>query len=258
MTRQLDVDRLLEDWLAEGPSRLPDRAVQATIDQLDDIRQRRPSRLPGSQRMHKIIISAAGIAAAAIVAVAAYGSLDRDPRTAGPAGVAFTSERHGYTVTLPENTWRREERPGTWVLGEFFDANSPSGVDYFERLDQTPLRTPTFYVYLASQAIPDGMTFDDWAAVHDAANVRAVPCFGLVGAYEYRSVGGETGRVATQHCNDFTGEGDAWTTVQTLVAHGGRGYAIYVWPGAMGSLMPAESELQAVAADWLARFSFTD
>jgi hypothetical protein len=258
MTRQLDVDRVLEDWLAEGPSQLPERAIWDTIGRLDDIKQRRPSRLPGSQRVHRMVLYATGVAAAVIVAVAAFGSLDRSPQTGAPSGIPFTSERHGYTVILPENAWRREERPGTWVLGEFFDANSPSGVDYFERLDQTPLRVPTFYVYLSSQPIPEGMTFDEWVTVHDAANVREVPCFGLVGAYQYRPVGGEIGRVATQHCDDFTGDGDAWTTVQTLVAHGGRGYAIYVWPGALGSLMPARSELEAVAADWLRRFAFTD
>jgi hypothetical protein len=258
MTRQLDVDRVLEDWLAEGPSRFPERAVWQTIDRLDDIQQRRPSRLPGSQRMHRFVVSAAGLAAALVVAVVALGSLDRSPRTGSPTGVTFTSERHGYSVVLPENQWRREERPGVWVLGEFFDANSPSGVDYFERLDQTPLRTPTFYVYLSSQPIPDGMTFDEWVTVHDAANAREMPCFGLVGAYAYRPVAGENGRIATQHCDDFSGAGDAWTTVQTLVAHGGRGYAVYVWPVGIGPLMPAESELEAVAADWLARFSFSD
>jgi hypothetical protein len=102
------------------------------------------------------------------------------------------------------------------------------------------------------------MTFDEWAAIHDAANTRAASCFGLVGAFERRRVGGEIARIGIQRCHDFTGDGDAWTTVQTVVAHDGRGYAIYVWPGAMGSLMPAESELKAVAADWLARFSFTD
>jgi hypothetical protein len=161
-------------------------------------------------------------------------------------------------VTLPENEWRREERPGTWTLGEFFDANTPSGVDYFERLDQTPLRAPTFYAYLASQTIPEGMTFDAWAALHDDATDRDQPCFDLIGGYEARRVAGETARIGTYRCDDFSGDGDAWTTVQTLVAHDGRGYAIYVWPGAMGSLMPAESELKAVAADWLARFSFTD
>jgi hypothetical protein len=35
MTSQPDVDRALEDWLAQGPSRLPDRVITVTVDQLD-------------------------------------------------------------------------------------------------------------------------------------------------------------------------------------------------------------------------------
>jgi hypothetical protein len=258
MTRELDVDRVLEDWLAEGPSRLPDHAIRDTIDHLDDIAQRKRALLPGSEQMHRLILSATGVAAAAIVAVVALGTLNGNGGPGGPAGVPFTSERHGYTVVLPANEWRLEERPGTWELGAFFEANSPSGVDYYEKLDATPGRAPTYYVYLASQPIPFGMPFADWAAGHDAANTREFPCFYLVGGYEERAVGGETARVATQTCDDWGGPGVAWTTVQTLVMHNDRGYAIYVWPFSDGPNMPPITEIQAVAADWLSRFSFND
>jgi hypothetical protein len=258
MTRQLDVDRVLEDWLAEGPSRLPDHAIRDTIAHLDDIAQRKRTWLPGSERMHRLILSATGIAAAAIVAVVALGTLNGNGDPGGPTGVPFTSERHGYAVILPANEWRREERPGTWELGEFFDANSSSGVDYYERLDSTPLRAPTYFVYLSSQPIPFGMPFADWAAGHDAANAREFPCFQQVGTFEDRTVDGETARVATHTCDDWGGPGVAWTTVQTLAIHNDRGYAIYVWPYGDGANMPPLNEIQAVAADWLSRISFND
>lgn len=258
MTSQLDADRVLEDWLAQGPSQLPERAIHETIGRLDSVRQRRPSRLPGSERMNRLILSATAVAAAVIVAVVALIPLGGGPPLGGPQGIAFISERHGYTVTLPVNTWRKEERPGTWKLGEFFDANTPSGVDYFEALDATPLRTPTWYVYLASQGIPEGMSFDEWAATHDAATDAAEPCFKQLGSYERRAVGGEIARVGTYRCEAFGEERVPWATVQTLVAHRGRGYAIYVWPVADGTLMPPIDEIQAVAHDWLARFSFDD
>jgi hypothetical protein len=161
-------------------------------------------------------------------------------------------------VVLPANEWRREERPGTWELGAFFEANTSSGVDYYERLDATPTGTPTYYVYLASQPIPFDMPFADWAAGHDAANAREVPCFRQVGTFEDRSVDGETARVGTHTCDDWGGPGVAWTTVQTLVIHNERGYAIYVWPFGDGDNMPPLNEIQAVAADWLSRFSFND
>ena len=258
MTSQLDADRVLEDWLAQGPSQLPERAIHDTIGRLDTIQQRKPSRLPGSERMHRLVLAASGIAAAVLVAVVALTPLGDGPPVGGPSGIAFTSERHGYTVVLPANTWRREERPGTWGLGEFFDANSPSGVDYYEALDATPLRAVTWYVYLASQEIPPGMTFDEWAATHDAATDAAQPCVQLLGSYERRAVGGEIARVGTHRCEAFGDERIPWATVQTLVAHRGRGYGIYVWPAGAGTAMPPIEEIQAAAYDWLARFSFND
>ena len=35
MTSQFDADRVLEDWLAQGPSQLPERAIHETIGRLD-------------------------------------------------------------------------------------------------------------------------------------------------------------------------------------------------------------------------------
>ena len=258
MTSQLDADRVLEDWLAQGPSQLPERTIQETIGRLDDIRQRKPSRLPGSERMNRLILSASAVAAAVIVAVVALGPLKGGPPVGGPSGVAFISERHGYTVVLPADRWYREERPGTWELGEFFDANTDAGVDYFEALDSTSGRAAIWYVYLASQEIPEGMGFDAWAAQHDVATVQEQPCFKLLGSYQRRALDGETTRIGTYHCEEFGQELVPWTTVQTLVAHRGRGYAIYVWPVQTGPRMPPLPEIQAFANDWLARFSFND
>lgn len=254
MTRPLDIDRVLEDWLAEGPSRFPDTALQATIDRLDDIRQRRPTRLPRSARMNRLILSATGIAAALILAVVGFTSFNGGSRVGGPPGTDHTSERHGYSVFLPEG-WTVEERPGTWGLGEFFEANTESGVDYFERLD--PNDGPPLYVYLSSQPIPAAMTFDAWVATHDAATRAAQPCFNVLGPTEDGVVDGEHARIVVHGCEDFDELG-AWTTVQTMVAHGGRGYAIYAWPVARGDAMPPPDELKVEAARWLSQFRFSD
>jgi hypothetical protein len=257
MTRQLDVDRVLEDWLAEGPSRLPDRAVQETIGQLDNIKQRKLWWLPGGERVNRIL-PVTGIAATLIVAVVALVSLYGRSDVGGPTGTPFTSERHAYTVILPVG-WTHEERPGTWELGTFFDANTPAGVDYFEDLNKDG--EVTLFAYLANQPIPETMSFDEWAAGHDAATAQGAPCFVLQGGFESAAVDGETARVGVNYCPDFQGGFEtrgAWTTVQVLVAHAGRGYAIYFWPGpGPGSTMPL-TELRAMASDWLSRFSFTD
>ena len=259
MTRELNVDRVLEDWLAEGPSRLSDTLVQQTIAQLDHVPQRRTLPLRGSERMHRLLLTATGLAAViAIVAMALPTILDRSGMGAPPDGVPFTSERHGYTVVLPDGFrgWTRIERPGTWELGEFFDASTNSGADDFEL--RSPTDGPALYVYLSSQPIPTWMTFEDWAAGHDAANRAEVPCFEPEGALGTVVVDGEPARSGTWTCENFSDSGVAWTTVQTLVAHNGRGYAIYVWPAEQGDAMPPLAELEAAAADWLSRFSFTN
>lgn len=257
MTGQFDVDRVLEDWLAEGPDRLPDRVVNATVAQLDDIKQRKSSWLPGSDRMYRLILPATGVAAAFVIAVVALTSFFRGPSVGGPPGTPFTSERHGYTVVLPEG-WTVEEQPGRWLLGDFFDATTDSGVDFFQRLD--PDRGPRLNLYLASQPIPTGMSFDAWAATHDGANEGEHPCFDLVATYPGVTVDGEPARQQAHHCETYFGEGDdgALTGIQTLVSHNGRGYAIYLWPTDTGVAMPPVSDLRVEAQAWLARFTFTD
>jgi hypothetical protein len=256
MTRQPDSDRVLEDWLAEGPSRLPDRVIRATVDQLDDIQQRRLWWLPRSERMNRILLPVTGVAAALIVAVVGLVSLYGTPGPGGPSGTSYTSDRHAYTVVLPDG-WTREELPGTWSLGEFFDPNTDSGLDYFERLE--PKHGPPLYVYLSSQPIPAGMNFDQWAATHDTATSEAQPCFEQVGIFERVDVDTEVGRLGVHRCENFGGPlGDAWTTIQVLVAHGGRGYAIYLWPVWTGPAMPPVDDLRRESSDWLSRFSFTN
>jgi hypothetical protein len=254
MNRELDADRVLEDWLAEGPDRFPDHAIRTTIDRLEDISQRKRL-LPGSDRMHRLLLTATGIAAVLVAAVG-LASLNRDGPPAGGPGATHTSQRHGYSVVLPDSTWTVEERPGTWSgLANFFDPNSGVGVDYFEDLDADG--NPVFYAYLASQPIPAEMTFAEWAAAHDASNARVYPCFEPQGAFTPGSIDGETARSGVWRCEDFEG-GGAWTNVQTLVAHDGRGYAIYLWPVARGDDMPPVAELRATADRWLDSFRFTN
>ena len=257
MTRQPDIDRVLEDWLAEGPSRLPDRVLRATVDQLDDIKQRRLWWLPGSERMHRIILPVTGVAAALIVAVVTLVSLNGSPGPGGPSGTPYTSERHAYTVVLPDG-WTVEELPGTWILGTFFDASTNSGVDYFERRDRD--QGALLNLYLASQPIPAGMSVDEWIATHDDANDRELPCFDLVETFPTVTVDGEPARQQAHHCETLFGSGDdgALTGIQTLVSHNGRGYAIYVWPEDTGVAMPPLATLQAEAQAWLARLTFND
>ena len=46
MTRALNVDRVVESWLAEGPSELPRRVIDGILDELDETKPRRLPSLP--------------------------------------------------------------------------------------------------------------------------------------------------------------------------------------------------------------------
>ena len=257
MTSELDVDRVLEDWFAQGPSRLPDRVITETVENIDHIKQRRYLLPPGRERMARLLIAGTGLAAALLAAVVGFATLTGDGGIGGPDGVTYTSDRHDYSIFLPDG-WTIEEQPGTWDVGEFFDASSEDGTDFFQRLD--PGQGPRLNLYLASQPIPTGMSFDEWAATHDDANEAEHPCFDLVASYSGVTVDGEPARQQAHHCETFFGDGDdgALTGIQTLVSHNGRGYAIYLWPTDTGVAMPPLSTLQAEAQAWLARFTFTD
>jgi hypothetical protein len=186
-------------------------------------------------------------------------SASDSPAPGGPdasAGPVHVSERHRYSIVLPSDEWRVLERPGEWALGAFFVGDDP-GVDYLEERGSDGEIVENVFVYLSSQPIPDTMSFDHWADLHDTSNQHHAECFQLQGDFEAGVVGGETARIGTYHCADF-GDGNAWALVQTLVEHEGRGYAIYVFPGSQGAEMPAEPELRAAANDWLSRMSFTD
>jgi len=97
-----DFDRALREWFADGPTTMPDRAIDAVADRIDRQPQRRSWRLPGRPLMN--IHAKVGFAAAAliVVAIAGYSLL---PRTApGPGGIPSpspTSVPTGSPATAP-------------------------------------------------------------------------------------------------------------------------------------------------------------
>src|SRR5687768_14777905 len=69
MTRHLDVDRVIEDWLADLPNSLPDRVVNRLINDLDRTPQWRRFGLPWRDEMNRFVMAAGAVAAIALVAV---------------------------------------------------------------------------------------------------------------------------------------------------------------------------------------------
>lgn len=83
MNRQLDIDRLLASWLAEGPYELPDRVVDNILNQLDETEKRKPRWLPRRLTMNRTIF-AIGSAAALAVAVLGLAVYSRDDGFGSP------------------------------------------------------------------------------------------------------------------------------------------------------------------------------
>ena len=109
MTRQPDVDQLVESWLAEGPSRMPDRVVDNIVSHIEENPQ------PGSFwprrriKLNRMTLAVAGVAALAI-GLAGIGL------AFGPTGPGIGTP--GPTVGLPsyEAVFVRREASGDILL----------------------------------------------------------------------------------------------------------------------------------------------
>ena len=72
MSTQFDFDQLLDSWLADGPSELPDQAVSRIVQSIDD-NERRLSWLPRRETMNRLVVAAGSVAAIVLVAVIGFG-----------------------------------------------------------------------------------------------------------------------------------------------------------------------------------------
>ena len=84
MTRHRDIEQLLDLWLAEGPTEVPDRVFDAAVAQIERQRQRRAWRLQGRTTVTQLKL-AAGLAAVVVIAVVGYNLLPTQVSTGGPS-----------------------------------------------------------------------------------------------------------------------------------------------------------------------------
>jgi hypothetical protein len=168
MKRHIDVDRALEDWLAEGPSRLPDRAIDGIVRQLDETNQRRSTWLPGRERMNRMILAVGGVAAAvALTLIAAGMYLGLNP---GAPGVGSEPSATASPSTPPTRLpWQGALEPGTYFVDKqpyrytFSVSGSGwiaiSGGDTLTSGDQE--NDPADLAALALWGKPDGLVFTE-------------------------------------------------------------------------------------------------
>jgi hypothetical protein len=203
----------------------------------------------------RLVANLAVLASVLVVAVLGLAYLLGPRINFGAPGPLHVSERHLYSLRLPDDGWQVTEYPGEWILGTFLDAGG-AGSDYFERPPTSQAQDLT-YAWIASQPIPPGMTFDGWLYVQDGVTAAAQPCFKLDGEYTEMTVDGERARVGVFHCEHFFEDGDGWATLQVLVPHDGRGYAMYFWPERDSDAVPV-AEWRDEALQWLERFHFAE
>jgi hypothetical protein len=168
MNTNTDFDRIAQTWLEEGPTVIPDRAVQAALDEIHTTRQRR---LRAIWRIFPVNSNTLRLATAAVVAVLVVGAavlfgnkfvpsggVGSTP-TVAPTPVlsmtkTFTSVNNGFAVGYPADA---TVQPATslWWPPDLRARAQSTGFDYILLAG-----FPTFRA--ASAVAPDGVVIDDW------------------------------------------------------------------------------------------------
>ena len=122
MTARRDPDRLLRTYLEDGPTELPDRSYDAVRAHIENTRQRVTFGPWREAQMSKFVL--VGIAAAAVLVVAAVLGLNLMPRSDDPGGVVATPTL--APTPSPSLAATRLPASGTLAPGSYyFDQISP-------------------------------------------------------------------------------------------------------------------------------------
>jgi hypothetical protein len=169
-TDDRSLERAARSWLEEGPTRAPDRAVDAALVRIETTTQERDLRIPWRLQKMNPMIRLATIATVAVVAVAGAVYLLRLPvsqfggRTAGPASVegtwdvSFTREEMlaaGITDSTEDNPanyghFKLDLHGGQFQLIQLTDPKATTAGDYavsgstltFTFLSREPFQMP--------------------------------------------------------------------------------------------------------------------
>lgn len=113
MTRESDIERVLDRFYAEGPSEMPDRVFTAVVDRIEHVPQRRLAYLTRFASMNTNLRLAA--AAAIIVAVVGVGAFALSQRAnVGPPASPSPGTSSGPSATF-ESTSLPAALQGRWV-----------------------------------------------------------------------------------------------------------------------------------------------
>jgi hypothetical protein len=232
-------DRIAEAYLADGPTVLADRVLDAALHEVHLTRQRRvlwraPWRFPNMNTFAKV-----AVAAVAVIAIGALGlsflgpvgsgvggapSATPSPTVAPTASPAptptpspvptappltgqFTSDRHGFSIAYPE-TWSTRPATASWTSG-YIDFGNESGDVLYE-----PSNPGNIWLALASQPLGDRTPAEWEADVWQALVVDDPGAADCASTTEPITIDGAAGRIG---CD------------LALVTAGGRGYYVLLY-----------------------------
>jgi len=244
MTTNSDFNQRASAFLADGPTELADRVLDAALREVYLTRQARRSFLAPRRFFD---MSALGrVAAAAIVAVVAVASaysmlgsrlgpsstsspaVQRSPsQTPSPgtsiAMVTFISPEYGYEVSIPA-TWNPRLATTPWPGGDGIESRDEPYLDLF-RLEGSPIDAAAS---VKAKALPAGTTASAWLA--EVERIRAVggQCFGSATPWTDATVAGFPARRFGFRCNGSP-DGKSNYDEYTFLA-GGMGYVIHGEP----------------------------
>ncbi len=221
------------DWLEEDPTRAPHAVLDTVLAAFPSIPQRRrPLRFVGGRAISMSSFLKVGLAAAAVVAVVAAGSLVLN-RANGPSVGAtpepsatpvssaatgtYTSARYGFSMVHP---------PGWQVVPARADWQNEVHVIGSQWLDHLDDPNSEVQMFGARQELPAGTTADAWIDQYirrKAADAGGVCGDMSPGAYQPVDIQGEAGRQITTTCG---GADDMNYYAAALVVHDGSAYLI--------------------------------
>lgn len=260
MTSRSGVERMLDLYLAEGAEQIPDRVLDAALDQVDQVPQRRVLFVPWrSNGMHTYLKLA--FSGAVVVAVVVGGSmfLSRGPTdgvggprvdTPSPSAsaaasvspsplptialtdtsnwVAFTSERYGHEIGHPPS-WVATRATADWSFETSRLDFRTSEADWF--IDESsvyPIRFSAFAV-----DVPPGTSDDEWiTAYYKGSQAGGQQCDAVIETLQpiAVTVDGHTGRMLINDpCDD----------AQAFVFIGGRVHVFAIWRPNQEALLEA-------------------
>lgn len=239
MTSRSEIERVLDRYLADGAEQIPDRVMDAALDEIDQTPQRRalraPWRLNPMSTFLKPVLAAAVVAAAVVVggiyltrdevAIVGAPTAAASPLTAASAApsaastpyqydlstwVPFRSERYGYTMSHPAR-WEPTAALRDWSAESDPRAMPGDGTDMFLN------ETQRLGISVMAVDVPPDVSDEEW--ITDYYELLTSPDCDPIDDLQPITVGGRPGLIESGNCFDAS----------AFVFNDGRVHVFMIW-----------------------------